>query len=110
MRHQAAAAAWAQWQLWHQVVAQTRPAQPYWHFADRHHAVPDRYPLQRARSDYLSQSRVVSTNAYNALPYRVCELPTAALEAFQAGHGTYVNLAWLAAFPPTDSPLRQVAC
>ena len=30
---------------------------------------------------------------------RICELPTAALEIFQAGHGTYVNVAALAAVP-----------
>lgn len=99
MRRNAAAAASAQWQLWQQVVAQTRPAQPFWFFADRHHSDPQRYPLRRAQRDYRSQPRVLAMNTYNAMPHRVCDLPTAALEAFQAGHGTYVNLAALAAVP-----------
>jgi len=99
MRHQAAAAASAQWQLWQQVTAGTRPAQPFWHFVDRHHNDPHRYPIQRAQSEYLSQPRVLAMNVYNAMPNRICELPTEALEAFQAGHGTYVNVAALAAVP-----------
>jgi hypothetical protein len=99
MRRNAAAAAAAQWQLWQQVVAGTRPAQPFWFFADRHHSDPHRYPLQRAQADYLAQPRVIAMNVHNALPHRVCDLPTAALEAFQAGYGAYVNLAWLAAVP-----------
>jgi len=37
--------------------------------------------------------------AYNALPHRPLELPTCAVEAFQAGYHTYLNLAWLAAVP-----------
>jgi hypothetical protein len=37
--------------------------------------------------------------AFNAMPHKLCELPTSALEALQAGYGTYVNLAWLAAVP-----------
>ena len=36
--------------------------------------------------------------AHNAMPGQR-QLPTAELEAFQAGYGTYVNLAWLAAVP-----------
>jgi hypothetical protein len=99
MRRAAAAAAAGQWQLWHQVTAGTKPAQPYWTFADRHHADPDRYPLPRAQADYLAQPRVIAMTVVNALPHRVCDLPTAALEAFQAGYGTYLNLAWLAAVP-----------
>ncbi len=99
MRNNAAAAAAALWQIWHQVTAGTRPAQPFWFFTDRHRADPRRYSLQWATAEYLAQPRVVAMNTYNALPHRVCELPTAALEAFQAGHGTYINLAWLAAVP-----------
>jgi hypothetical protein len=38
-------------------------------------------------------------NVYNAMPNRICELPTASLEAFQAGYSTYVNVAALAAVP-----------
>ena len=99
MRRNAAAVAAAQWQLWQQVVAGTKPAQPFWYFADRHHGDPHRYRLDRVQADYLAQPRVVAMNVYNALPHRVCDLPTAALEALQAGYGSYVNLAWLAAVP-----------
>ncbi len=99
MRRDAAAAAATQWQLWHQVTAGTKPAQPFWAFADRHHADRRRYPLARAQADYLAQPRVIAMTVHNALPYRVCDLPTADLEAFQAGWVTYINLAWLAAVP-----------
>jgi len=98
-RRNAAAAAAAQWLLWRQVVAGTRPAQPFWAFADRHRADPRRYPLTRAQAEYAAQPRVLAMSVYNALPQRLCELPTAALEAFQAGYGTYCSLAWLAAVP-----------
>lgn len=99
MRGNAAAAASAQWQLWQHVTADTRPAQPFWHFVDRHHADQHRYPLRRAQSEYLSQPRVLAMNVHNAMPNRICELPTALLEVFQAGHGTYVNVATLAGVP-----------
>jgi hypothetical protein len=99
MRRNAAAAAAAQWLLWQRVVAGTKPAQPFWWFADKHIVDPCRYPLQRAKADYQAQPRILAMTAFNAMPQKVCELPTSALEAFQAGHGTYVNLAWLAAVP-----------
>nr|BFE56374.1 hypothetical protein GCM10020063_009000 [Dactylosporangium thailandense] len=99
MRTRAAAGAAAEWLLWQQVVAGTRPAQPFWAFADRHTADPHRYPLAKARGDYLSQPRVLAMAAHNAIPGQACPLPPSALEAFQAGYGTYVNLAWLAAVP-----------
>lgn len=99
MRRTAAAAAAAQWLLWHQVVAGTRPAQPFWVFADRHHADPGRYPLARAQVDYTAQPRILAMATHNALPHRYVDLPTAAVEAFQTGQHTYTNLAWLAAVP-----------
>jgi hypothetical protein len=98
-RRNAAAAAAAQWLLWQRVVAGTRPASPFWWFADKHTADPGRYPLDRAQGDYLAQPRVLAMTAYNALPHRICDLRTSALEAFQAGYGTYVSLAWLSAVP-----------
>lgn len=99
MRARAAAGAAAEWLLWQQVVAGTRPAQPFWSFLDRHAADNKRYPLARAQADYLAQPRILAMTAYNAVPGRPCPLPTAHLEAFQAGYGTYMNLAWLAAVP-----------
>ncbi|GAA0911509.1 hypothetical protein [Virgisporangium aurantiacum] len=99
MRHQAAAAASARWQLWQHVTAGTRPAQPFWQFLDRHRADPDRYPLERAQSEYISQPRVLAMKVHNAMPNRICELPTGSLEIFQAGPGTYVSVAALAAVP-----------
>jgi hypothetical protein len=99
MRCNSAAAASAQWQLWQHVIAGTRPAQPFWSFIDRHRADPHRYPLVRAQNEYLSQPRVLAMTVHNAMPNRICELPTASLEVFQAGHGTYVNVASLAAVP-----------
>ncbi|GAA4262775.1 hypothetical protein GCM10022255_101320 [Dactylosporangium darangshiense] len=99
MRTRAAAGAAAEWLLWQQVVAGTRPAQPLWAFADRSAADPHRYPLAKAHADYLSQPRVLAMGAHNAIPGQSWPLPTSALEAFQAGYGTYVNLAWLAAVP-----------
>lgn len=99
MRRNAHLAAAAQWRLWHQVVDGTRPAQPFWAFLDRHAADPNRYPLEQAQAEYQAQPRILAMNTHNALPGTVCELPTATVEAFQAGYGTYANLAWLAAVP-----------
>jgi hypothetical protein len=99
MRTRAAAGAAAEWLLWNQVVDGTRPAQPFWSFADRHRADGQRYPLPRAQADYLAQPRVLAMTAHNAIPGQPCPLPTTHLEAFQAGYGTYVNVAWLAAVP-----------
>ncbi|MEV0734091.1 hypothetical protein [Polymorphospora sp. NPDC050346] len=99
MRRQTQAAATLQWQWWRHVVADTRPAHPFWVFVDRYRADPGRYPLARARADYQAQPRLLAMSAFNAMPHKPCELPTASLEAFQAGHSTYLNLAWLAAVP-----------
>jgi len=99
MRTRAAVGAAAEWLLWNQVVAGTRPAQPFWSFADKHHADKHRYPLSRDQADYLAQPRVLAMTAHNAIPGQPCPLPTTHLEAFQAGYGTYVNVAWLAAVP-----------
>jgi len=99
MRRAAVAAAAAEWALWARVVDDTRPATPFWSYVERHTADPDRYPVSRAQADYLAQPRIVAMAAHNALPNRPLLLPTAAVEAFQAGYTTYLNLAWLAAVP-----------
>lgn len=99
MRRSAQAAAAAQWLLWHQVVADTRPAHPFWHFADRYRADPRRYPLARAQADYTAQPRVLAMTAHNARPDTLIKVPTVALEAFQAGFNTYISLAVLAVVP-----------
>jgi CheY-like chemotaxis protein len=99
MRRNAQAAAWAQWMLWRQVVADTRPANPFWQFADRHRADPRRYPVARAQVDYAAQPRVLAMTAHNARPDTTVQVPTAALEAFQAGLNTYLSLAVLAVVP-----------
>lgn len=99
MRQNATLAAGAQWRMWEHVVTGTRPAMPFWHFADRHAEDPRRYPLAKAQGDYRSQPRVIAMAAFNALPHRPYPLPTADLEAFQAGYPTYTRLAWLAAVP-----------
>ena len=98
MRARAAYDAAGDWLLWNQVVARLRPAQPFWSFLDRHHADERRYPLAKAQADYLAQPQILAMMAHNAMPGQR-QLPTAELEAFQAGYGTYVNLAWLAAVP-----------
>src|SRR6266511_1895069 len=66
MRRHAAAAAAAQWLLWHRVVAGTRPAQPFWSFLDRHRADPRRYPLDRAQAEYAAQPRILAMATFNA--------------------------------------------
>ncbi|MEU4428864.1 hypothetical protein AB0F81_50340 [Actinoplanes sp. NPDC024001] len=99
MRSAAAAAAGAQWRLWQQVVAGTRPAAPFWCYAERHRADPDRHPLHRMQAEYRAQPRILAMTAYNALPGKPCPLPTAALEQLQNGYLTHVNVAWLAAVP-----------
>jgi hypothetical protein len=99
MRHHAQAAAGGQWLLWRQVVADTRPAHPFWHFTDRHRADPRGYPLTRAQADYTAQPRVLAMTAHNARPDTTIKVPTATLEASQAGYNTYLSLAVLAVVP-----------
>jgi hypothetical protein len=97
-RARAACDAAGDWLLWNDVVARLRPAQPFWSFLDRHRADERRYPLAKAQADYQAQPQILAMMAHNAIPGRR-QLHTAELEAFQAGYGTYVNLAWLAAVP-----------
>ena len=99
MRRQAENAASAQWLLWRYVVADTRPAKPFWVFLDRHAEDRCRYPLARAQTDYTTQPRVLAMAAFNALPGAPYRLPTSALEAFQTGAAAYATLAWLTAVP-----------
>jgi hypothetical protein len=99
MRLRAQAQAATQWLIWHHTVAGTRTAQPFWAFTQRHLDDPKGYPLSKAQQQYLTQPRVQAMTAFNALPDRPCDLPTAALEAFQAGQHTYTLLAWLTAVP-----------
>ncbi|WP_433221867.1 hypothetical protein ACQP00_21895 [Dactylosporangium sp. CS-047395] len=90
---------WYRWHIWHQVVAPTRPAQPYWTFAERHLEDPRKYSLAKAQQQYRAQPRIAAMLTYNALPNRVMDLPTADLEAFQTGAHGYASLGWLTAVP-----------
>lgn len=99
MRRAALAAAAEEWGVWNAVVKGTRPAQPFGYYLDRHRADPTRYVLADAQADYRAQPRILAMAAHNALPHQPVALPTAAVEAFQAGYTTYLNLAWLAAVP-----------
>ena len=99
MRLRAQAQAATQWLIWHHTVAGTKPAQPFWAFAQRHLDDPNGYPLSKAQQQYLTQPRVQAMTAFNALPDRPCDLPTDCLEAFQAGQNTFALLAWLTAVP-----------
>jgi hypothetical protein len=99
MRTSARNAYWYRWHIWQQVTAGTQPAQPYWHFADRHHTEPAKYSLDKARRQYLAQPRVAAMRTYNALPNKILALPTSHLEALQAGGHAYAHLGWLSAVP-----------
>ncbi len=99
MRLRAQAQAATQWLIWHQTVAGTRTAQPFWAFAHRHLDDPKGYPLSTAQQQYLTQPRVQAMTAFNAIPDRPCDLPTECLEAFQTGQNTFATLAWLTAVP-----------
>jgi hypothetical protein len=87
----------ARFAIWQQVVAQTKPAQPYWTFLDRHHQQPKTYTLDRARQQYLAQPRIAAMRTYNLLPNRIMALPTSHLEAMQAGGDAYTHLGGLLA-------------
>jgi hypothetical protein len=87
------------WTIWNQVVAGTRPAQPYWTFAERHLADPVKYPVSKAQQHYRAQPRIANMLTYNALPNKIIALPTSHLEAFQAGVHGYAHLGWLSAIP-----------
>jgi hypothetical protein len=102
MRAHAAQAADLQWRLWNEAVRGTKPAWPFWHYVDRCRNDPARYPLGRAQVEYRSQPRILAMGVHNAVyggRGPVPALPTWAVEAFQAGHHTYVTLAALAAVP-----------
>ncbi|WP_349876327.1 hypothetical protein ABIH81_19485 [Micromonospora sp. HUAS YX12] len=90
---------WYRWRIWNQVVAGTRPAQPYWTFLERHRADPGRYPIAKAQRHYLAQPRIANMLTYNALPNRIMGLPTSHLEAFQTGAHGYAHYGWLCAVP-----------
>jgi hypothetical protein len=85
--------------VWHRVVADTKAAQPFWTFLDRHMADPKKYTLNQAQTHYLAQPRIAAMRTYNLLPNRVMDLPTSHLEAFQAGGDTYTHLGGLTAVP-----------
>ncbi len=99
MRTRAQHAACARWQVWRHVVAGTPGARPFWHYAQRHHDNPERYPRERAQQDYLSQPRVLAMTTHNAVPGQPRPLPTEQLEALQAGAQAYATLGWLQAAP-----------
>ena len=99
MRAAAHRAYWYRWHIWNQVVAGTRPAQPYWTFLDRHRDTPEKYPIAKAQRHYLAQPRIANMLTYNALPNRIMELPTSHLEAFQTGAHGYANYGYLCAVP-----------
>jgi hypothetical protein len=85
--------------VWHRVVAQTKAAQPFWNFHDRHLADPKKFTLAQAQQGYLAQPRIAAMRTYNLLPNRVMDLPTDHLEAFQAGIDTYTHIGGLTAVP-----------
>ncbi len=85
--------------VWHRVVADTKAAQPFWMFADRHRADPKKYSLIQAQQHYLAQPRIAAMRTYNLLPNRVMDLPASHLEALQAGGDTYTHLGGLTAVP-----------
>jgi hypothetical protein len=97
MRTAARDAYWMRWNIWNQVIACSRPAQPFWTFLERHHATPRSYSLDKAQRAYLAQPRIAAMRIYNALPGRVTDLPTRHLEAFQTGAHSYAHYGWLAA-------------
>jgi hypothetical protein len=99
MRLRAQAQAATQWLIWHQAVSGTKPAQPFWAFAQRHLDDPTGYPVSKAQQQYRAQARVQAMTAFNAIPDRPCDLSTECLEAFQAGCNTFALLAWLTAVP-----------
>jgi hypothetical protein len=99
MRTAARNAHWYRWHIWQRVVEGTRPAQPYWHFLDRHRDDPAKYSLAKAQRHYLAQPRVTAMRTYNALPNKILTVSTNDLEAFQAGPHAYAHLGLLAAVP-----------
>ena len=101
MRMNARNASWYRWHIWQRVVEGTRPAQPYWHFLDRHRDDTAKYSLAKAQRHYLAQPRVAAMRTYNALPNKVLAVPTGDLEAFQTGPHAYAHLGALAAVPAT---------
>jgi hypothetical protein len=91
----------ARFAIWQHVVAETKPAQPFWTFLERHRTNPKTYTVDQAQQHYLAQSRIAAMRTYNLLHNRLAALPTGQLEAFQAGGNTYTHLAGLTALTGT---------
>jgi hypothetical protein len=87
------------WQLWHQIVAGSPVARPWWHFYDRHTANPASYTFDHAVRGFLSQPRITRMCTYNSHPGRLTHLPLEHLDAFEAGEQAYATYGWLSAVP-----------
>ena len=90
---------WYRWQLWHQIVAGSPVARPWWHFYDRHTANTASYTYEHARHGFASQPRIARMLTYNSHPGRVADLPLQHLDAFEAGPQAYATYGWLLAVP-----------
>lgn len=99
MRTTALQVFWHRWHIWQRVTDGTKPAQPYWHFLERHQSERAKYSLAKARQHYLAQPRIATMRTYNALPNKVMALSTDQLEAFQTGPDAYAHLGLLSAVP-----------
>ncbi len=99
MRNELSQRFWSRWQLWHQIVAGSPAARPWWHFYDRHTASPKTYTWDHARHGFASQPRVARMLTYNSHPGRITDLPLEHLDAFEAGPHAYATYGWLQAVP-----------
>ena len=99
MRHDLSQSYWRRWQLWHQIVAGSPVARPWWHFYDRHTADPKAYTFDHARHGFASQPRIARMLTYNSHPGRVTDLRLEHLDAFEAGPHAYATYGWLQAVP-----------
>jgi hypothetical protein len=51
---------------WARTTAHTPPAEPWWPFLDRHHTVPDQYPLPVALREFAAQPRIAAMMHHDA--------------------------------------------
>ncbi|MDT5039491.1 MAG: hypothetical protein QOE51_476 [Actinoplanes sp.] len=89
MRQAAGMGAGIRHQLWQQVVHGTQAAKAWHVFEARHLAETDKYPYERAQTDFWNQPRVNAMRLHNASSYGAAHLAVEELEMFQAGPVAY---------------------
>jgi hypothetical protein len=91
MRYGASLGAGIRYQLWTDVVGDTRPAASWRVFLERHLNDPGAYPMDTMQTAFDNQPRVLAMRMHNATVHGAAHLAVEELEMFQAGSMAYQN-------------------